>query len=129
MIQRLTLCVSGEGGVDGDGDITRPENVTAFRNFVMENTDRRGLHFLMADGVRFWMGVIKSQCDLVVWISCGVICVFGRVFLWRVRRTCRRFSPNSCFSVSSSQLSLHLGQVCLFTNDSFVHLCNLCSCL
>ncbi|XP_037541388.1 cap-specific mRNA (nucleoside-2'-O-)-methyltransferase 1 [Nematolebias whitei] len=40
----------GEGGVDGDGDITRPENVTAFRNFVMENTERRGLHFLMADG-------------------------------------------------------------------------------
>ncbi|KAF3702856.1 Cap-specific mRNA (nucleoside-2'-O-)-methyltransferase 1 [Channa argus] len=40
----------GEGGVDGDGDITRPENVTAFRNFVLENTDRRGLHFLMADG-------------------------------------------------------------------------------
>uniref|UniRef100_A0A3Q3IKW6 Cap-specific mRNA (nucleoside-2'-O-)-methyltransferase 1 n=1 Tax=Monopterus albus TaxID=43700 RepID=A0A3Q3IKW6_MONAL len=40
----------GEGGVDGDGDITRPENVTAFRNFVLENTDRKGLHFLMADG-------------------------------------------------------------------------------
>ncbi|GAA6234316.1 cap-specific mRNA (nucleoside-2'-O-)-methyltransferase 1 [Lates japonicus] len=40
----------GEGGVDGDGDITRPENVTAFRNFVLENTERRGLHFLMADG-------------------------------------------------------------------------------
>uniref|UniRef100_A0A3Q1CXZ6 Cap-specific mRNA (nucleoside-2'-O-)-methyltransferase 1 n=1 Tax=Amphiprion ocellaris TaxID=80972 RepID=A0A3Q1CXZ6_AMPOC len=40
----------GEGGVDGDGDITRPENVTAFRNFVMESTERRGLHFLMADG-------------------------------------------------------------------------------
>uniref|UniRef100_A0A7N8YBD1 Cap-specific mRNA (nucleoside-2'-O-)-methyltransferase 1 n=1 Tax=Mastacembelus armatus TaxID=205130 RepID=A0A7N8YBD1_9TELE len=40
----------GEGGVDGDGDITRPENVTAFRNFVLESTERRGLHFLMADG-------------------------------------------------------------------------------
>ncbi|XP_030642918.1 cap-specific mRNA (nucleoside-2'-O-)-methyltransferase 1 [Chanos chanos] len=40
----------GEGGVDGDGDITRPENISAFRNFVLENTDRRGLHFLMADG-------------------------------------------------------------------------------
>ncbi|KAG7244148.1 hypothetical protein INR49_004221 [Caranx melampygus] len=38
------------GGVDGDGDITRPENVTAFRNFVLESTERRGLHFLMADG-------------------------------------------------------------------------------
>ncbi|TNM94708.1 hypothetical protein fugu_017467 [Takifugu bimaculatus] len=40
----------GEGGVDGDGDITRPENITAFRNFVLENTDKRGLHCLMADG-------------------------------------------------------------------------------
>ncbi|XP_072911899.1 cap-specific mRNA (nucleoside-2'-O-)-methyltransferase 1 [Hemitrygon akajei] len=40
----------GEGGVDGDGDITRPENITEFRRFVLENTDRRGVHFLMADG-------------------------------------------------------------------------------
>ncbi|KAG7272032.1 hypothetical protein CRUP_030136, partial [Coryphaenoides rupestris] len=40
----------GEGGIDGDGDITRPENISAFRNFVMESTERRGLHFLMADG-------------------------------------------------------------------------------
>lgn len=41
----------GEGGVDGDGDITRPENISAFRNFVLECTEQRGLHFLMADGV------------------------------------------------------------------------------
>ncbi|XP_050952937.1 cap-specific mRNA (nucleoside-2'-O-)-methyltransferase 1 [Labeo rohita] len=40
----------GEGGIDGDGDITRPENITAFRNFVLDSTDGRGLHFLMADG-------------------------------------------------------------------------------
>lgn len=40
----------GEEGVDGDGDITRPENMTAFKNFVLESTDRKGLHFLMADG-------------------------------------------------------------------------------
>ncbi|KAM6905732.1 cap-specific mRNA (nucleoside-2'-O-)-methyltransferase 1 isoform 1-T1 [Lycodopsis pacificus] len=40
----------GEGGVDGDGDITRPENMTAFRNFVLESTEKRGLHVLMADG-------------------------------------------------------------------------------
>uniref|UniRef100_A0A672HPJ1 Cap-specific mRNA (nucleoside-2'-O-)-methyltransferase 1 n=1 Tax=Salarias fasciatus TaxID=181472 RepID=A0A672HPJ1_SALFA len=33
-----------------NGDITRPENMTAFRNFVMESTERRGLHVLMADG-------------------------------------------------------------------------------
>lgn len=40
----------GEGGVDGDGDITRPENITAFRNFVLDNTDHKGVHFMMADG-------------------------------------------------------------------------------
>uniref|UniRef100_A0A4W4EKN8 Cap-specific mRNA (nucleoside-2'-O-)-methyltransferase 1 n=1 Tax=Electrophorus electricus TaxID=8005 RepID=A0A4W4EKN8_ELEEL len=40
----------GEGGIDGDGDIMRPENITAFRNFVLESTEKRGLHFLMADG-------------------------------------------------------------------------------
>ncbi|XP_072553168.1 cap-specific mRNA (nucleoside-2'-O-)-methyltransferase 1 [Salminus brasiliensis] len=40
----------GEGGVDGDGDITLPENISAFRNFVLESTEKRGLHFLMADG-------------------------------------------------------------------------------
>lgn len=40
----------GDGGIDGDGDITRPENISAFRNFVLDNTDRKGVHFLMADG-------------------------------------------------------------------------------
>ncbi|XP_062871033.1 cap-specific mRNA (nucleoside-2'-O-)-methyltransferase 1 [Trichomycterus rosablanca] len=40
----------GEGGIEGDGDITRPENISAFRNFVLESTEKRGLHFLMADG-------------------------------------------------------------------------------
>ncbi|XP_029448762.1 cap-specific mRNA (nucleoside-2'-O-)-methyltransferase 1 isoform X2 [Rhinatrema bivittatum] len=40
----------GEGGIDGDGDITRPENITAFRSFVLDNTERKGVHFLMADG-------------------------------------------------------------------------------
>uniref|UniRef100_W5L0A0 Cap-specific mRNA (nucleoside-2'-O-)-methyltransferase 1 n=1 Tax=Astyanax mexicanus TaxID=7994 RepID=W5L0A0_ASTMX len=46
----LLSCPAGEGGVEGDGDITLPENISAFRNFVLENTERRGLHFLMADG-------------------------------------------------------------------------------
>lgn len=47
----LVSCLSGEGGIDGDGDITRPENINAFRNFVLDNTDHKGVHFLMADGV------------------------------------------------------------------------------
>ncbi|TRY88519.1 hypothetical protein DNTS_014072 [Danionella cerebrum] len=41
---------SSEGGIDGDGDITRPENISAFRNFVLDSTEGRGLHFMMADG-------------------------------------------------------------------------------
>ncbi|XP_032070789.1 cap-specific mRNA (nucleoside-2'-O-)-methyltransferase 1 [Thamnophis elegans] len=40
----------GEGGVEGDGDITRPENISAFQQFVLDNTDQKGVHFLMADG-------------------------------------------------------------------------------
>lgn len=55
------MWVTGEGGVDGDGDITRPENITAFRNFVLENTEKRGLHFLMADGVRLFQIIQKTK--------------------------------------------------------------------
>uniref|UniRef100_A0A670YFZ5 Cap-specific mRNA (nucleoside-2'-O-)-methyltransferase 1 n=1 Tax=Pseudonaja textilis TaxID=8673 RepID=A0A670YFZ5_PSETE len=40
----------GEGGIEGDGDITRPENISAFQQFVLDNTDQKGVHFLMADG-------------------------------------------------------------------------------
>ncbi|XP_063161020.1 cap-specific mRNA (nucleoside-2'-O-)-methyltransferase 1 isoform X2 [Candoia aspera] len=40
----------GEGGVEGDGDITRPENISAFQHFVLDSTDQKGVHFLMADG-------------------------------------------------------------------------------
>ncbi|XP_064623384.1 cap-specific mRNA (nucleoside-2'-O-)-methyltransferase 1-like [Lineus longissimus] len=40
----------GVGGVEGDGDVYRPDNLIAFRKFVMENTDNKGVHFVMADG-------------------------------------------------------------------------------
>lgn len=40
----------GVGGVEGDGDIFRPENQEAFFNFVLHSTDGKGLHFVMADG-------------------------------------------------------------------------------
>ena len=41
----------GEGGINGDGDITKPENLTAFREYVMEHTGHMGVHFVMGDGV------------------------------------------------------------------------------
>ncbi|KAJ8045693.1 Cap-specific mRNA (nucleoside-2'-O-)-methyltransferase 1 [Holothuria leucospilota] len=40
----------GVGGSDGDGDITRGDNLEAFREFVLDNTDGKGVHFVMADG-------------------------------------------------------------------------------
>ena len=39
------------GGLDGDGDIYRPDNLITFRDYVMQQTDNMGLHFVMADGV------------------------------------------------------------------------------
>ena len=44
---------TGVGGLEGDGDIFRPDNQEAFIKFVHDNTDGQGVHFVMADGVRF----------------------------------------------------------------------------
>jgi len=43
-------CHYGVGGYQGDGDIFRDDNLTEFRKYVLENTDSRGVHFVMADG-------------------------------------------------------------------------------
>ncbi|XP_037078583.1 cap-specific mRNA (nucleoside-2'-O-)-methyltransferase 1-like [Pollicipes pollicipes] len=40
----------GDGGLQGDGDVFRRKNQQAFRNFVMKQTDDKGVHFMMADG-------------------------------------------------------------------------------
>jgi hypothetical protein len=40
----------GKHGIKGDGDITKEENLTTFQQFVLEQT-RKGVHFVMADGV------------------------------------------------------------------------------
>ncbi|KDR15308.1 cap-specific mRNA (nucleoside-2'-O-)-methyltransferase 1 [Zootermopsis nevadensis] len=40
----------GHNGVDGDGDIYKPDNITDFSKFVMDHTHNIGVHFMMADG-------------------------------------------------------------------------------
>ncbi|KRZ77062.1 MAGUK p55 subfamily member 5 [Trichinella papuae] len=40
----------GEDGIDGDGDITKGNNLESFSNFVLKNTDQKGVHLFMADG-------------------------------------------------------------------------------
>ena len=48
------MCLmTGVNGADGNGDIMMSENQVEFRKFVFENTDNKGLHFVMADGVSF----------------------------------------------------------------------------
>uniref|UniRef100_A0A0K2UNK7 Cap-specific mRNA (nucleoside-2'-O-)-methyltransferase 1 n=1 Tax=Lepeophtheirus salmonis TaxID=72036 RepID=A0A0K2UNK7_LEPSM len=37
-------------GADNDGDVFKEKNIAEFTNFVMESTDQKGVHFMMADG-------------------------------------------------------------------------------
>lgn len=39
------------GGIEGDGDIFNPQNQAEFVKFVKDNTDGKGVYFVMADGV------------------------------------------------------------------------------
>ena len=48
---QATTNYAGVNGYDGDGDITKPDNIIAFREYVMSQTEGRGVHFVMADGV------------------------------------------------------------------------------
>lgn len=41
----------GVKGYDGDGDVTKAENLEEFYQYVLDNTDHEGVHFAMADGV------------------------------------------------------------------------------
>ena len=51
----IYMCVcTGVGGYDGDGDITKPDNLVAFQDYVLEQTEGKGVHFVMGDGVRMY---------------------------------------------------------------------------
>ena len=41
----------GVGGIDGDGDVYNPKNIREFQRFVFAQTEGKGVHFMMADGV------------------------------------------------------------------------------
>lgn len=38
-------------GTNEDGDIYNPQNLESLKKFVLANTNDKGVHFLMADGV------------------------------------------------------------------------------
>ena len=47
----MCLFYKGDKGVEGDGDVTKKENLKEFERFVLEQTNHRGVHCFMADGV------------------------------------------------------------------------------
>lgn len=47
--------IKGVGGYDGDGDIFKEDNLIEFKKFVVENSDNKGVYFVMADGVWFFI--------------------------------------------------------------------------
>ena len=47
----IMFAASGVDATKGDGDVFRPDNQEAFQKFVMESTNGKGVHFVMADGV------------------------------------------------------------------------------
>lgn len=77
-IRLCSLSNTGVGGYEGDGDITRPDNLEAFMEYVLKHTagkdDDRGVHFVMADGVRRFS--LLAWCVLLLIVRGGVcVCV------------------------------------------------------
>ena len=75
----------GVGGYDGNGDITNPDNLEAFQDYVLEQTDGRGVHFVMADGVSEHYAHTHTHTHTLPLIrTC-------RAFQLKVKKTSRRF--------------------------------------
>ncbi|KAL1240362.1 Protein PALS1 [Trichinella pseudospiralis] len=80
----------GEDGIDGDGDITKGSNLESFSNFVLKNTDQKGVHLFMADGVNF-----------------GILCSGRRKFTRRGSFLCKFFDTFTPFTVDLIYLLWH----------------------
>jgi cap1 methyltransferase len=51
-LNRGLFCyLKGENGINGDGDVTKSQNLKEFQKFVVDQTNHAGVHFMMADGV------------------------------------------------------------------------------
>ncbi|KAK2113877.1 Cap-specific mRNA (nucleoside-2'-O-)-methyltransferase 1 [Saguinus oedipus] len=109
------MTLKGPSGIDGDGDITRPENISAFRNFVLDNTDRKCVHFLMANGGFSVEGqenlqeILSKQLLLCQFLMALSIVQTGGFFI------CKTFDLFTPFSVGLVYvLYFRFERVCLF---------------
>ncbi|XP_019624485.1 PREDICTED: LOW QUALITY PROTEIN: cap-specific mRNA (nucleoside-2'-O-)-methyltransferase 1-like [Branchiostoma belcheri] len=105
----------GEGGIDGDGDIMKPANLTAFKKFVLDSTEGKGVHFVMGDGGFSVEGqenlqeVLSKQLVLCEFLCALSILRIGGCFV------CKTFDVFTPFSVGLVYLLYHcFHQVCIF---------------
>eukprot|EP00794_Sanderia_malayensis_P017829 gene17829-19612_t len=105
----------GVGGCDGDGDIFREDNLIEFRRYVLENTDNKGVHFVMADGGFSVEGqeniqeILSKQLYICQFICAISILRTGGHFF------CKLFDVFTPFSVGCLYLLYRaFEQVCIF---------------
>lgn len=65
LVTSVLVVFEGVNGYAGDGDITKTENIEAFRDYVLECTGDLGVHFVMADGVSSLCLVVVFMCRKV----------------------------------------------------------------
>jgi len=73
----------GVNDYDGDGDIFKTENIDALKAYVYRSTMQRGVHIVMADGVRSILIEETKKTSRIIENFVGIFC----------RRT-RKYSRN-----------------------------------
>lgn len=84
-------------GANGDGDITKWSNLSAFSRFIIDNTGGKGVHVVMADGVS--VSDDGFPLDFAFYFS-NVLFTFFRVLTSQIRTIYRRLNQNTSTSVS-----------------------------
>ena len=104
----------GSDAVDGNGDIYDPQNLIAFRNFVLENSGN-GVHFVMADGGFSVEGQENNQEILSKRLYlCQFLCALG-ILKTGGHFVCKLFDCFTSFSVGLIYLMYQcFDHVCIF---------------
>ena len=74
---KLVNTAVGVNGVEGDGDVYKSENILEFKRFVFSQTEGRGVHLMMADGVSspwYWRGLNLEAVFTIRSTMSGVRC-------------------------------------------------------
>ena len=83
----------------GDGDITRPKNLVSLRNYVLNNTERRGVHVVLSDGAFSCLGRERFQELLSRRLQlCQFVCALS-ILKKGGNFVCKLFDIYSVFSV------------------------------